>query len=183
MEESGQKLYDEGGFYHGFQIWLNTPAKYKFIDPTTSVYRESDMDTIVEKDFSLKVVLGELGEARSNIDTHSPAFYYHVKTKDNARLDIPTDPTHNVFIYQIGGRIELEGQRTLKPNQLALFQRGESLVNIYAECESEFLVLGGAPLNEPVYSYGPFVMTNETELMQALRDAQMGKMGVLIEEF
>src|SRR5687767_2668310 len=28
MEETGKKLYDDGGIYHGFQIWLNLPAKY-----------------------------------------------------------------------------------------------------------------------------------------------------------
>jgi redox-sensitive bicupin YhaK (pirin superfamily) len=40
----------------------------------------------------------------------------------------------------------------------------------------------GEPLNEPVVSHGPFVMNNQTQLLEAFRDYQMGKMGVLIEE-
>lgn len=177
MEESGQKMKDDGGLYHGFQIWLNTPSKYKFIDPTTTVYRENHMDVIQTKDYWLKVVLGELGEAKSKVDLLSPAFYYHLKMNDQSRIDIPTEPTDNVFIYMIKGKAELEGGQILQDNQLALYQRGESLVRIFSECESEMLILGGKPLNEPVYSYGPFVMNTQDQIRQCMRNYQKGLMG------
>ena len=89
MEESGQSLYENGGAYHGFQIWLNTPSKYKFMAPSTAVHRVADMDRIVTRDYSIQVVLGDLFGVKSNIDLLSPAFYYHIKMNDNARLDIP----------------------------------------------------------------------------------------------
>ncbi len=177
MEESGKQLYDEGGFYHGFQIWLNTPSKYKFMNPTTAVHRENQMDIIKTDDYSIKVVLGELGEAKSSIELFSPAFYYHVKMNDDTRLDIPTEPTHNAFIYVIKGKLEVEGGRELKANQVALYQRGESLLNLYAECEAEFLVLGGQPLDEVVYSYGPFVMNTEEQIQQCFANYRAGRMG------
>ena len=177
MEESGQKLYDEGGMYHGFQIWLNTPSKYKFSAPTTVVHRENQMDTIQTEDYWIQVVLGELFDAKSKIDLVSPAFYYHVKMKKDSRLDIPTDPTHNAFIYMIKGNLELQGARQLKDNQIVLFERGESLINLYSENASEFLVLGGQPLNEKVFSYGPFVMNNEEQIKQCIRNYQNGLMG------
>ncbi|MDF1867377.1 MAG: pirin-like C-terminal cupin domain-containing protein [Saprospiraceae bacterium] len=177
MEESGQKLYDDGGFYHGFQIWLNTPSQYKFAAPATSVHREQHMDMIETKKYSIKVVLGELEEAKSKIELLSPTFYYHVKMKDDARLDIPTNPNHNAFIYLINGSLELEGGRKLLPNQVCLYQRGDNLINIYSEKKAEFLVLGGQPLNEQVYSYGPFVMNNEEQIKQCMRNYQMGLMG------
>ena len=40
------------------------------------------------------------------------------------------------------------------------------------------ILLSGEPIGEEVVSYGPFVMNTHTEIMEALRDAQMGKMGV-----
>ncbi|MBR9921577.1 MAG: pirin family protein [Bacteroidetes bacterium] len=177
MEESGKKLYDEGGVYHGFQIWLNTPAKYKFADPTTTVFRYKDMDLIEEQAYTARVVLGELFGAKSNIETHTPAFYYHINMFDDSRLDIPTDPLHNAFIYLIDGKLELEGGRMLQKNQLALYQRGDSQINLYAQCGAEFLVLGGQPLNEPVYSYGPFVMNDEEQIRQCIRNYNDGLMG------
>jgi redox-sensitive bicupin YhaK (pirin superfamily) len=42
--------------------------------------------------------------------------------------------------------------------------------------------MSGEPIGEKIVSQGPFVMNNETQLMEAYRDARMGKMGVLIEE-
>src|SRR5262245_42960249 len=50
MEETGQNLYYQGGIYHGFHIWLNMPAKYKFGDPTTAVYKPEKMKEVKGKD-------------------------------------------------------------------------------------------------------------------------------------
>jgi redox-sensitive bicupin YhaK (pirin superfamily) len=177
MEETGQKLYDDGGLYHGFQIWLNMPSKNKFIDPATEVFRPEKMAELNEPHYSAKVVLGELFGAKSKIETLFPVFYFHIKLKPGAKLTIPTDPQHNAFIYVINGKIETEGRKEIKQNQVALYERGESLVNIFSEGETEILMLGGKPHNEPVYAYGPFVMNTEQEIMRCISDYQSGKMG------
>jgi len=177
MEETGQKLYEEGGIYHGFQIWLNMPSEYKFINPSTSVSDKKSMGLINEKDFTAKIVLGDWGKEKSDIELLSPAFYYDVEMTSDCRLDIPTEPTHNAFIYVIEGELEVEGQRTLKKNQLCLYERGESLINLYARDKARVLVLGGQPLNEVVYSYGPFVMNNEEQIKRVISDYRLGKMG------
>jgi len=145
MEETGQKMYDEGGQYHGFQIWLNMPAANKFDAPTTTVFGEEKMGIIETDEYWIKVVLGELGDAKSSYELLSPAFYYHVKMKPGARLD--------------------------------MYQRGEANINLFSKEGAEFLLLGGQPMNEPVYSYGPFVMNNETQIRKVIQDYQAGRMG------
>jgi redox-sensitive bicupin YhaK (pirin superfamily) len=177
MEETGKQLYDEGGNYHGFQIWLNMPKKYKFTDPATYVHKGEAMGKISNKHYHATVVLGELNGAKSKIATLSPAFYYHITLLPNGKIEIPVDPTHNIFVYAVKGEVELEGQQALKTNQVALFQRGENLVNIYGREGAELLVLGGQPLNEPVFSYGPFVMNTEEEIRKVVNDYNTGKMG------
>jgi len=49
--------------------------------------------------------------------------------------------------------------------------------------DTKVILLSGEPINEPLATYGPFVMNNQTEIMEAIRDYQMGKMGILIEDF
>jgi len=177
MEESGQKLKKEGGSLHGFQIWLNMPAQHKYDDPTTVVHRGKQMPTIVKKDFTGRVVLGELMGYQSGIKTFTPTFYYYIKLNKQARLDIPVDPTHNAFAYCVSGKVEIEDQHELKPNQLVLYKRGGDVINLYSEEGAEVFVLGGQPLNEPVYSYGPFVMNNEEQIQRCYADYHAGRMG------
>ncbi len=177
MEETGQSLFENGGFYHGFQIWLNMPSAYKFADPATYVFNDQQMDVLDTKDYSAKVILGEMYNAKSKIELLSPAFYFHVKLKANGRLDIPTEPTHNAFIYTIGGEMEIEGRRSLKPNQIALYERGDNMINTYSKDGAEFLILGGQPLDEVVYSYGPFVMNTKEQINQCIHNYRSGKMG------
>lgn len=177
MEESGEDLKNNGGQLHGFQIWLNMPAKHKFDDPTTSVYRDQQMVTIVKKEFTANVLLGELFGYASKVPTLSPTFYYHIKLKADQRLDIPTQPGHNAFVYCVRGNLEIENQRVLKQNQIVLYERGESLINLYAPEEAEFFVLGGQPLDEPVFSYGPFVMNSKEEIELCYQNYRSGKMG------
>ena len=177
MEESGQALYEEGGDYHGFQIWLNMPGQYKFIDPSTHVYKSDRMGVIEQNDFTANVILGELFDVKSDIESLSPVFYFHVKLKANGRLDIPTDPTHNAFVYLIKGKLEIEGQQEINSNQIVLYQRGDSLVSLFSKEGAEFLMLGGAPLNEPVYSYGPFVMNTKEQMQKTILAYQNGEMG------
>jgi redox-sensitive bicupin YhaK (pirin superfamily) len=177
MEETGQKMYDEGGKYHGFQIWLNMPAKFKFIDPTTSVHREDAMGIINKEKYTLKVILGQLFGVESKVELLSPAFYYHVQLKEDGRLDIPTEPTHNAFVYVVNGSIELEGRKEARANQIVLLERGESIINLYSQKGAELLVLGGQPLDEVVFSYGPFVMNNEDQIRSCIQNYRSGKMG------
>jgi redox-sensitive bicupin YhaK (pirin superfamily) len=177
MEETGQHLYDQGGLYHGFQIWLNMPSKYKFTYPSTHIFRNDKMAEMQNQDFEMKIVLGEAFGHTSQIETLSPTFYFYVKLKPNARFEIPINDSDNAFIYLISGELELEGRKELKQNQVALFERGKELVQAFSKEGAEFLLLGGQPLNETVFAYGPFVMNNEQQIRQCFADYQSGKMG------
>ena len=177
MEETGQKLYDQGGIYHGFQIWLNMPSKYKFTDPSTAVYRPEKMKKVLGKDYTANVVLGDFGDAKSGIDTLFPVFYVHLTLKPGCRLSLPVNETHNAFVYVIRGDIETEGRTLAKANQVILYERGKDHVNIFSSGAAEILFMGGQPHNEPVYAYGPFVMNTEDEIRRCYNDYQSGKMG------
>lgn len=177
MEETGSRLYDDGGIYHGFQIWLNMPSKYKFIDPSTAVFHPDKMAEIKANEYSAKIVLGEMFGAKSKIETLFPVFYFHISMKAGCKLSIPVNAAHNAFIYVIKGKIETEGRKEIAANQVVLYERGGSDVEIFSAADAEVLLLGGKPHNEEVYAYGPFVMNTEEEIKKCYSDYQSGKMG------
>ena len=129
------------------------------------------------KDYNATVVLGELNGARSQVETLFPVFYFHIRIKPGGKLSLQTNPTHNAFAYIINGKVEAAERKAVKENQVILFERGESTINLFSAEGAELLLCGGAPHNEPVYAYGPFVMNNELEIRKCFMDYQAGKMG------
>ena len=86
------------------------------------------------------------------------------------------------MIYLLDGELNV-GAEKAEGKDMVVFQNDGDQLSVLALEKTRFIVLSAEPLNEPIASYGPFVMNNQTQIMEALRDAQMGKMGVLIEEF
>jgi redox-sensitive bicupin YhaK (pirin superfamily) len=62
---------------------------------------------------------------------------------------------------------------------LAIYALNGSTINIDADEESDLLLMGGEPINEPIAAQGPFVMNTKEEIHQAIVDYQSGRMGHL----
>lgn len=167
-----KKMMEEGGLMHGFQIWVNLPAKDKMMNPR---YQDitADQSPTVEKDgVWARVIAGECLGIESSIDTVIPITYVHVKMESGATLDKTLDTELNGMVYVFKGEVSIEG-KSVKDGSLALLSAG-SEVTIEAKEYSEFLILAGPELNEPIARYGPFVMNTREEILQAIDDYQRG---------
>ena len=178
-EVSSDEIRRDGGTVHGFQIWLNTPSHEKFCNPSTRIHEREETPIVELGDAEIKVMIGTLNGCTSPVFTFTPAFYYHINLPAGGRLDLPVDPTHNAFAHIIEGKLEGEGRNLLRDEQLALYDRGGDVIRFHALEDSKFLVLGGQPLNEPLVSYGPFVMNSQDQINACIRNYRAGKMGQL----
>ena len=178
-EVSDDQLRKEGGTVQGFQIWLNLPAKEKFRNPETFIHNPDALPVIEDEGHRIQVMMGELHGQSSPVETHSPAFYFHIKLEAGQRLDLPVQDGDNAFVYVVKGEVELENRTLVSDAQLALYTREGDLLRYYSKEGCEFLLLGGKPLNEPFYSYGPFVMNTEAQIDLCFRNYRSGKMGEL----
>lgn len=167
-----KKMMDEGGLMHGFQIWVNLPAKDKMMNPRYQDITSDQSPTIDKDGVWARVIAGECLGIESSIDTVIPITYVHVKMEHGASLDKNLDTELNGMIYVFKGEVSIE-EKSVKDGSLALLSAG-SEVKIEAKEESEFLILAGPELNEPIARYGPFVMNTREEILQAIEDYQRG---------
>ena len=85
------------------------------------------------------------------------------------------------MLYLLKGKVKINNESILEVdgNQLIQFYQDGEGFKLEAIENSLLLFLSGEQINEEVATYGPYVMNTQTELLEAMRDYQMGKMGFL----
>ena len=164
------------GKLHGFQLWINMPAKLKMRKPEY-IYIDADkMKIHKDKDKQIKVIAGKFEKAEGPVKGHNvEPIYFDVELNKGKKFDIKIPSTHNSFIYLINGEIEIgEKKHTkVKDSTLVLLSRGENL-KVSAKINAKFLVISGKPINEEIARGGPFVMNTKSEILQAVQDYHSG---------
>ena len=171
-EEPHIDFKKNGGLMHGFQIWINLPAKYKMIKPRYQEIPANQSPTTEKNGVWIRVIAGDCLGLKSSIDTMVPIEFIHVKMKEKSNLEKEIDQSLNTMIYVFGGEIVVHN-KVVKDGELALLSYGEKLL-ISSNKKSEFLILAGPELNEPIARHGPFVMNTREEIRQAFIDYQNG---------
>jgi len=115
-----------------------------------------------------------------NIEQIDPFILLH-HAKEDGKHTIDINNNHQTVLYLLKGNVTINGEVDLiqNKNQLIEFNQDGNQFSIQAKANSKLLFLSGAPLNEKVKTYGPYVMNTQSEIMEAMRDYQTGKMGFL----
>ena len=184
----------KGGTVEMCQLWVNLPKKHKMHPPRYQGIVASDIPTVplaaarVEGDEAcaeagrVRVIAGTLGEAQGPALTFSPVELWDIElTAPDTPVELTVPDDHNLIVFVRRGTVAVGPageEQKLGPQDAALMHReGTSLRLTAAEPETQLLLLGGAPLDEPISAQGPFVMNTRQEILQANRDYQSGKMG------
>ena len=166
------KMMLEGGMMHGFQIWVNLPAKDKMMNPRYQDISAAESPIAEKNGVWARVVAGECLGVESSLDTVIPITYVHVKMDTGSVLEKNLDLDLNGMIYVFKGEIEIEG-KAVSDGSLALLSNGTT-IKITAKENSQYLILAGPEIGEPIARYGPFVMNTREEIKQAIDDYQNG---------
>ena len=164
------------GRLHGFQLWINMPAKLKMSEPNY-IYINSDQMQIHEDDEKkVKVIAGKFEKAEGPVKKHNvEPIYFDVELKKGKQFDFELPSSHNTFIYLIEGQIKVgnENHKKLEDSTLILLKRGKNL-SISSMTNSKFLIISGKPIGEQIAKGGPFVMNTKAEILQAVQDYHNG---------
>ena len=171
----------ENGLLHGFQLWINLPAKEKMKPPHYQEFAAAKIPRVELADGGyIKVIAGDYVSETQKISgpvtgvTTQP-LYCDVSLSRQQQFDIPIDEQHTVLVYVYKGGLAVGASgRILKAGQLGRFINGDSIQLATQEQPARFLVLAALPLKEPVVQSGPFVMNSSEEIEQAFRDYRDG---------
>lgn len=183
-ERPPQDLVDEHGEQEIIQLWINTPAKYKMSQPAYYPLTAEDTPKVTSEDAKVKigVVSGEFKDIKGPVPSLSPVLALRIEAHTGGEYYFPLPENHNAFLYLLEGKLNIDKYGIVEDKHAVVFRKDGEGIGIKFLEDSKAILLTGEPLNEPVVSHGPFVMNTQTEILQAMRDYQMGKMGILIEE-
>ena len=174
-------IREKGGRIHGFQIWVNLPARDKMMAPRYQEVPASGIPKAATPDgkADVRVIAGEALGVRAVIDTRTPIVYQDWKLRPGALVEQPLAEGHHALVYVFEGSVEVgSDQRSLRDGELGLLGPGTAVrlaVPSGASAGARLLLLAGQPLREPVARYGPFVMNTESEIQQAFSDYRSGR--------
>lgn len=182
-ERPTDEFVKKGGTIEGIQLWLNLPADKKMITANYQHGKSDEFPAIMSSDglIEVKVVAGELNNRKGVIKTQTAVNAFTIRAKIDGKTTISFPNSHQGLLYLLNGEVVVNNNEILQinQNQLIYFNQDGDGFSIEANADSTLLFLSGVPFNEPVASYGPYVMNTQTELLEAMRDYQMGKMGFL----
>lgn len=180
-EKHSSAFARSGGTIEMAQLWVNLPKQHKMSPPA---YQDILGKSIPEVALpsgagAVRIIAGSFGGATGPARTFTPVNLWTIDLKANHSADLPLPEGHTAALLVRHGAVAVDAGETVAPMELALFDRAGGGITLRAESDASMLLMSGEPIAEPVVGYGPFVMNSKSEISDAIRDYQSGKMGHL----
>jgi len=180
-----ERMYRNGGAFHGVQLWVNLPPALKMTPPRYQSITGDALRLLTSDDGGalLRLIAGDIAGFAGPGVTHTPITYAHATLAPGAQLSVPWTPAFSAMAYVLTGRGTAGSEhRPIESGELVVFGPGDHLVVAAADRQAEpldVLLLGGLPIGAPIAHYGPFVMNTRNEIIEAVEDYQAGRLGII----
>ncbi len=183
-ERATKEFVETGGTLEGIQLWVNLSPENKMVQPRYQDIKAADIPTVsLAGGATVRLVAGQLGGLAGAAKTYSPLLAWQVDLPAGVSLDLPVPPAWSLAAYVLHGGVTTASGFDYGPRTLLHYKLDGDTLHLtgHAEDDSQLLILGGEPLGAPVVSHGPYVMNSQTEILEAMRDYGMGKMGFYVD--
>jgi redox-sensitive bicupin YhaK (pirin superfamily) len=169
-----------GGPFEMVQLWVNLPAKDKSTAPHYQAITAGQMGKVelANNGGVVNVIAGKLNDVKGPAYTYSPVNLFDVRMNKGGEFKTSIPASHNTALLMINGNATVNDEKTTE-HSFVLFSNDGEDIHINADEHAVILLLSGEPINEPIASYGPFVMNTQEEIYDAIEEYQSGKYGVL----
>lgn len=181
-KEYHEKEYSsKGGLFQMVQLWINLPAKYKMSEPKYQPITKDMLGrySLPDNAGRVEVIAGEYNGVKGPASTFSPVEMYNAYLNKNGEASFTLPADYNTGFVVIEGSVTVNDKDKAPVDHFVLFKNGGENFSIKADEESIVLIISGEPINEPIASYGPFLMNTKQEIIQAYQDFNDGKFGHL----
>ncbi len=171
----------KGGLMQMAQIWVNLPAKHKMTVPKYQSIENASMGRSYLEDGEsyIEVIAGEYRGTKGPASTLTSLNMFNARLKKGALAEFSFDSGLNTGMLVVEGEVKINGQVNVAENNFILFSHHGSRITLDPMTDCIVLIMSGEPINEPVVSYGPFLMNTQDEIKQAFEDLNDGKFGYL----
>jgi len=179
-EMHAREFAEKGGTFEMVQLWVNLPKSVKMSAPRyQGITAEQIPAVTLGTNGKGRVIAGELNGVQGPAGTFSPVNVFDVELKAGDTAEIALPAGHNAAVVLLKGDVALDGAKLSGEARIATLSREGESITLTSAGDSKLLVLSGEPIDEPVASYGPFVMNTQEELVEAFEDYKSGRMGHL----
>ncbi len=180
-EKHGKNFSKKGGRFEMVQLWVNLPKKDKMTSPRYQGIKNANIPKVVlpNNAGTVKVIAGKYLDHAGPAKTFSPMNLWDVRLNAGTTTEFKVPAKHTAVIFVLEGELKLSDTHTIGSAEMAILDPEGDTFTLIANKNTKLLFLGGEPLNEPISGYGPFVMNTQSEIMQAMKDFEDGKMGVI----
>ncbi len=170
-----------GGPFEMVQLWVNLPKKDKSTPAHYQAITAAQMGKVELQGGAglVNVIAGHFNDVAGPAATYSPVNLFDIRLNKDAALTAATPADHNTALLVINGSAIVNDEQVAK-HSFILFKNDGDEISIKANEESVLLLLSGEPIDEPIASYGPFVMNTQEEIYEAIQEFQSGKFGILV---
>ena len=177
QEEAWSK---KGGLVQMVQIWVNLPAKDKMSAPHYQALKHGDFGRYIfpDQNAEVEVIAGNYNGIQGIASTFTPIEMYNVYLKNGGDVPFSFLQNYNTGLLVVEGNVFIQG-KAVPSDHFVLFKNDGTDFQLTSTENAIVLVLSGEPINEPIESYGPFVMNTKEEILEAFDDLNNGKFGHL----
>ena len=164
------------GKLHGFQLWVNMPAKLKMSKPEYIYLDAKQIKIYKDEEKKIKIIAGKFKNYEGPIKGHNvEPIYFDIELREENEFKFDLPLNHNSFIYLVEGNIKIgkDKHQRIGGSSLVVLKKGKNL-NVRALTRSKFLLIAGKPIGETIARGGPFVMNTKQEILQAMEDYNNG---------
>lgn len=177
-----QAFTKRGGILEMVQLWVNLPAKDKMSPPRYQEILNRQIPAITLNGAgAVRVIAGDFRGAKGPARTFTPITVLDLRLQAHRPVELFLHEGHTALAVVLNGKAIINEVDVASAADLAIFERKGGGITIEAKEDAAVLVLSGEPINEPVVSYGPFVMNTQEQIRQAISDYQNGRLGRSVE--